>query len=531
VTPTLRDLLRDLPDATVTGDARRPVRGVAYDSRRVTPGAVFVAIAGFTVDGHRFVADARDRGAAAVVVERGRAARPAGWDGGACAWVEVADSRRALSALAAAWHGHPGERLHVIGVTGTDGKTTTSTMTCAVLDAAGATTGLISTVQFKIGERWEENDTRQTTPEAPEVQALLARMAGAGVTHAVVESTSHGLALRKLDHCCYDVAVVTNVTEDHLDFHGTRAAYLAAKGRLFELAGACTAKPGPRFAVLNADDDSLPYLRARTRLPVLTYGVERPADLRGAIVEALPAGSRVAVSGRWGNAKLWVPMAGPFNVANALAAIAVGLGHDVPLARACAALAAFPGVPGRMTAVDAGQPFTVIVDYAHTGHSFRKLLGVLRPLTRGRLIAVFGGAGERAPERRAGMGGVAAELADFAVLTTEDPRFEDPDRIIDDIARVMAAAGRREGRDFVRVADRREAIRTAFAAARPGDVVVLAGKGHEQSIIVGAEKVPWDDRRVAREELAGRAGAPPARGPVAKGGGQGDAPHPAPASL
>ena len=498
----LAQLLAAIPGAVVSGRAARPVSAVAYDSRRVAPGTVFVAIAGFTVDGHDFVGQARDRGAAAVVVERGRAVRPADWDDAACAWVEVDDTRRALSALASAWYGHPGESMRVIGVTGTDGKTTTCYMTCAVLDAAGATTGLMGTVQFKIGPRWDDNSTRQTTLEALEVQELLARMRDGGVTHAVVESTSHGLELRKLEDCSFDVAVVTNVTEDHLDFHGTREAYLAAKGRLFELAGASRAKAGPRFAVLNADDSSFEYLRSRARLAVITYGMERPADLRGEVVEALPSGSHVGLTGRWGEARLWVPMPGPFNVANALAAAAVGLGHDMALAAVCDALARFSGVPGRMMTVGAGAPFTVVVDYAHTGNSFRKLLNVLRPLTRGRVIAVFGSAGERAPERRAGMGEVAAELVDFAVLTNEDPRFEDPDKIIDDIARVLLANGRAEDRDFIRVPDRREAIRAAFARARPGDIVVLAGKGHEQSIIVGAEKVPWDDRRVAEEELA-----------------------------
>jgi UDP-N-acetylmuramoyl-L-alanyl-D-glutamate--2,6-diaminopimelate ligase len=499
----LADLLSALPGARVWGRADRPVTGVAYDSRRVGKGTVFVAIPGFTLDGHVFVEDARGRGAAAVVVERGRTRRLDAWPVDECAWVEVEDTRLALSALAAAWHGQPAQDMYVIGVTGTDGKTTTSYMTCAVLDAGGFTTGLMGTVQFKIGPRWEENATRQTTPEALEVHELLARMRDAGVTHAVVESTSHGLALRKLDHCAYDAAIVTNITADHLDFHGTPEAYRAAKRRLFELTAATAGKPGPRFAVLNADDGSFAYLRAAGPKEVISYGMERPADVRGEVREALPSGSRVRVHGRWGVAELWVPMPGAFNVANALAAVSAGLGCGLPLATACEAIGRFPGVPGRMVSVDAGQPFTVIVDYAHTGYSFRKLLDVLRPLTRGRLIAVFGSAGERAPERRGGMGAVAAEMADISVLTIEDPRFEDPDKIIDDIARTVAAAGRVEGRDFLRVPDRRAAIRTAFALARPGDVVVLAGKGHEQSIIVGAEKIPWDDRRVAEEELAG----------------------------
>jgi UDP-N-acetylmuramoyl-L-alanyl-D-glutamate--2,6-diaminopimelate ligase len=396
--------------------------------------------------------------------------------------------------------------MRVIGVTGTDGKTTTTYMTSAVLEGAGHTTGLMGTAEFKIGPAWEENATRQTTLEAPDVQALLVRMRDGGVSHAVVESSSHGLALHKLDHCAFDIAVVTNITADHLDFHRTREAYWEAKARLLDLAAEPAGKAGPRFAVLNADDSSFEFLRERARIPVISYGIERPADLHGEIVEAGAAGSRVAVSGRWGAWDVRVPMAGPFNVSNALAAAAVGLGHDVPIKSIQEALARFAGVPGRMNAVRAGQPFTVIVDYAHTGQSLRKLLSVLRPLASGRLITVFGSAGEQSKERRRELAEVAAELAHFAVITTEDPRFEDPDAIIADIAAGLAAAGREEGRDFARVTDRREALRFAFHRARPGDLVVLSGKGHEQSIIVRDQKLPWDERRVAEEEL-GRLGA------------------------
>lgn len=498
----LSALLAALPIAPELTGRDRPVTGIAYDSRAVQPGMLFVAVSGFTVDGHRFIGDAAARGATAVLVEQGRGRRPDGWDAGRCAWVETADSRLALSALAAVWHGHPGLAMTVIGVTGTDGKTTTASMLAHLLDGGGRVSGMTGTAQFKIGPRWLPNLTRQTTLEAPDVQALLARMRDAGVTHAVVESSSHGLALRKLDHCAFDLAVVTNITADHLDFHGDRAGYLAAKARLLELTAARPAsKTGPRCAVLNADDRSFDELRHHTDLPVLSYSAGHPADLSARIVEATPSGTRAALSGRWGTAELWAPLPGAFNVSNALAALTAALALGVPRDEALAALGRFPGVPGRMKPVDVGQPFTVIVDYAHTGHSFRKLLEVLRPLTAGRLIAVFGSAGEQSRERRAGMGAVAAELADIAVITSEDPRFEDPDQIIAEIARVMTDAGRREGRDLYRVTDRREAIGAAIRLARPGDLLVLAGKGHEQSIIVGAVKQPWDEQRVVEEEL------------------------------
>lgn len=506
----LRNLVTEIDLSTASGSLDIDVSGISYDSRAVRPGHVFVAVRGFTVDGHDYVDDACRRGAVVIVVERGRAG-PGTTVSGECRRVEVEDTRRALSALAAAWHGRPARAMRVIGVTGTDGKTTTTYMTSAVLEGAGCTTGLMGTAEFKVGPVWEENATRQTTLEAPDVQALLARMRDGGVSHAVVESSSHGLALHKLDDCAFDVAVVTNITADHLDFHRTREAYWQSKARLLDLAAESAGKSGPRFVVLNADDSSFDFLRQRARIPVISYSVERPADLRGEIVEAGAVGSRVAVSGRWGRWDLWAPMAGPFNVSNALAATAVGLGHDLPVEAIQQALARFAGVPGRMNAVNAGQPFTVIVDYAHTGQAFRKLLRVLRPLTEGQLITVFGSAGEQSKERREEMADVAAELADFAVITTEDPRHENPDAIIADIAAGLIAAGREEGRDFVRVSDRREAIRHAFRRARPGDLVVLSGKGHEQSIIVRDQKLPWDERRVAEEEL-GRLRAPTSKG-------------------
>ncbi len=495
----LSRLLAALPDVTVTGERDPEVTAVTYDSRAVSTGAVFVAVTGFTVDGHAYLDDARRRGAAAVVVERGRGGPPRGWDATACVWIEAGSTRVALSALAAAIQGFPGHDLRVAGVTGTDGKTTTSHMLAAVLAPLGPT-GMIGTARFKFGDEWEANPSRQTTLEATDVQALLARMRAAGLATAVLEASSHGLALHKLDHAGFDAAVFTNITEDHLDFHQTQSAYWQAKARLLALTEA-SKKPGPRFAVLNADDASFGYLTAATSLGVISYGIDQLADVRATIVEATAAGTRCVLDGRWGQQEALVPVPGAYNVLNALAAVATGLGFGMTLADVCAPLARFAGVPGRMERVDLDQPFTVIIDYAHTGHAFRKLLAVLRPLTSGRIIAVFGSAGEQSPERREGMGRAAAEGAGLSVLTTEDPRHEDPLAVIGDIAAAMLRAGRQEGREFIRVSDRGEAIAVAMATARPGDVVVLAGKGHEQSIIVGDEKQPWDERSAAEAAL------------------------------
>ncbi|MGD9891291.1 MAG: UDP-N-acetylmuramoyl-L-alanyl-D-glutamate--2,6-diaminopimelate ligase, partial [Dehalococcoidia bacterium] len=471
------------------------ITGIAYDSRRVQQGALFIAVPGFHVDGHDFVRQAGAAGAAAVVVRHGRAA-----DFGKLSVpvLAVEDTRVALSAAAAEFYGHPGRAMRVIGVTGTDGKTTTTYLISALLESAGKQTGLIGTVDFKVGPEWRHNDTRQTTPEALEVQQLLAEMRDAGVTHAVVESSSHGLELRKLDHCAYDVAVVTNVGQDHLELHGTPDAYLAAKGRLFAFLDDRAGKPATAAGIVNADDvRSAEYMRSRTHAPILSYGIDAVADVRADDLFLDASGASFILTTPTGSVPVRIQLPGRFNVSNALAAATVALVEGVDLPVIAAGLTEARGVPGRMERIDAGQPFTVIVDYAHTGPAFEKVLRTLRPLTSGRIITVFGCAGGRSPERRPGMGGVAAYLSGFSILTNEDPHEEDPRSILDDIAAAMRAAGRREDDDFTIVEDRRNAIRTAFALARPGDVVLLAGKGHEQSIIVGRTKHPWDERTVA----------------------------------
>jgi UDP-N-acetylmuramoyl-L-alanyl-D-glutamate--2,6-diaminopimelate ligase len=482
------------------------VTGVSYDTRTLRPGELFFAIGGFHVDGLRYLGDAFARGAAAAVVSEGTALPQSPTDR---PLIEVAEPRAALAAAAAAWNGFPARRLRTIGVTGTDGKTTTSYLVAAVLDAAGLNNGLFTTVAFKVGDRWQENESRQTTPEAPDVQRLLGEMLNAGCSDAVLESTSHGLALHKLDHCEYDVAVFTNLSPDHLDFHGTVDEYRAAKGRLFAMLDQARDKGFEKLAVLNADDPNAAYMAAQTGAHRLTYALGAAADVRPLTLKLRPDGSRVSLATPAGLIDLDVPLPGRFNIANALAAVAVGIGLGIAPDRIARGISGFGGVPGRMRRVDAGQPFTVVVDYAHTAASFEKVIQALRPLTAGRLIAVFGCAGERGSERRSGMGGVAARGVDFAVLTSEDPRAEDPERIIDDIARAMLAAGAIEGERFERVPDRRAAIARAFDIAADGDLVLLTGKGHEHSIETAVGRQPWDECAVAetllRERLAGRA--------------------------
>ncbi len=516
----LRDLLAGLPDARLRGRSDVEISSLAYDSRAVRPGSLFVAISGFHVDGHQFVEQAIERGAAAVVAERELPT--------AVPLALVGSARTALAPIAAAFYGHPGARMRVVGITGTDGKTTTTFLTSAVLEAGGHTTGMMGTVDFKIAGRQWANDTRQSTPEAPEVQAMLREMADAGCDYAVLESTSHALSARwnRLGGAQFDVALLTNVTHEHLDFHGTVEQYRRDKARLFEMLGErqelgtenqepnglepvlgsrFSVLKGRKVAIVNADDphhrmflDAAPAGAQR-----LTYGVASPADVRASEVVASQHGLRFRVASPWGERELNLRLTGDFNVSNALAALTVGLAEGVPLDAAAAALEAIPGVRGRMERIEQGQPFTVLVDYAHTPGAFEKLMSIVRPLTGGQLIAVFGSAGERDREKRAIQGQVAARYCDFIVLTDEDPRLEDRHAIIDEIAAGVERARRDvpAERLYARIPDRAAAIRAAFERARPGDIVLLLGKGHEGCIIYGTEQVPWDEPGAARAAL------------------------------
>jgi UDP-N-acetylmuramoyl-L-alanyl-D-glutamate--2,6-diaminopimelate ligase len=462
------------------------VTALDYDSRRVEPGTLFFAVPGVHVDGHDFVAEAVERGAIGLVVERELA-------DASVPQLVVANSRHALADAADEWFGRPSEKLTVIGVTGTDGKSTVTALAAEMLWACRWHPGQIGTVQIGIFDDIVPNDERNTTPEALELQALLARMVAAGNDSVVMEATSHALALGRTRNCRFDVGVVTTVTSEHLEFHGTVERYRAAKARLVEEAP---------IAVLNADDESFEYLRERAAGRVITYAIDRAADLRAGDLRADPSGTSFHLeSPRW-RGEVRVAMPGRFNVANALASLGVveALGLDVH--HAAGAMAMTSGVSGRMERIDAGQPFSVIVDYAHTADALHKMLATLRPLTRGRLIAVFGSAGERDPTKRAPMGAVAARDADLVVVTDEDPRLEDPRAINEEIASGARAAGAAEGENLWVIDDRREAIAHAVGLARDGDLVLLAGKGHEASIIYGTDKQPWDDRVVAREALA-----------------------------
>lgn len=491
-----------IPALEVTGPTSGEITSVVYDSNEAVARCCFVAIQGKKRDGRQYIADALANGACMVV---GNDAAPTDFPADRV-YVRVADSRRELGALAAALQGNPSERLAVVGVTGTDGKTTTTNLIDAVLEAGGIRCGLMSTVDFKAGGERIKNNTRFTTLEAPEVQALLSRMVDTDAECAVLETTSSGLALHRVYGVSYDVAVVTNITSEHLELHGTKEAYWRAKAMLCEAvdpsAKKATVPRAPKACVLNADDASYDYLKGFCAAPIISYAVNAPADIRAERLDLRADGTTFDV--RLPDDSVFTvetQLVAHYNVSNCLAAIAVGYLFGVPAATMAHALKVFGGVSGRMERIEAGQPFTVVVDYAHTADSLEKVLTVLRPLTRGRLIAVFGSAGERDRVKRPVMGAVAARLADFSVITDEDPREEDAASILREIAAGAEELGARENEHFICVVGRREAILAAFERAKVGDTVLLAGKGHEQSIIIGKEKRPWDDRLVARETL------------------------------
>jgi UDP-N-acetylmuramoyl-L-alanyl-D-glutamate--2,6-diaminopimelate ligase len=477
--------------------AQTEITSLAYDSRQVVPGGLFLAVPGEHTDGRRFLADAAQRGALAALGPDGVSESP-------LPYIEVADIRAALADLACTFYAQPAQQLCTIGVTGTDGKTTTSNLISTILDAAGKRNGLMTTANFKIsGQEWQ-NSTRQSTLEALDIQQFLHRLLAEGATHAVIEATSHGLELQRVRGCAFDIGVVTNITHEHLDFHKTIENYRRAKARLFEMLdpGRDKGSHVAPAAILNQDDVSYEILKPYCRVPILSYGIETPAAIRAVDLRLDAEQTRFRVLLPAGEIEIVTRLVGRFNVSNCLAAIATAYSLGISPTLIAETLATVQGVTGRMERIDEGQPFTVIVDYAHTPDSLEKVLAILRPLTRGKLMAVFGSAGERDRQKRPIMGKIAAQLADFFVITDEDPREEESLRILQEIAAGARATGKREGEDFLCIADRRAAITTAFARAGEGDTILLAGKGHEQSMIMGTTKVPWDDRRVAREQLA-----------------------------
>ena len=488
---------RAIDPAQLAGTA---IRGLAYDSRRVRRGDLFVAIPGERADGHEFLPAAEAQGAAAAIVEQPALSL-------AIPQLVVEQARPSLAHAAAWWYGDPSRELSVIGITGTDGKTTTSFLAVAALEAAGLSSGLVGTVETKIGAVREANSEHSTTPEAPELQRFLRAMVAAGNRTAVLETTSHGLALDRVTGIEYRVAVFTNLTHEHLELHGTWEAYRDAKLSLFERLATTSRDSRPVAAIVNADDPSAGLfvgVAQEARARVITYGTDAAAEVRATRVEEGRDGLRIAYTTERGPARLHLRLAGRFNVHNALAVVALGEAWGLDREAVGAGLESVDHVPGRMERIEMGQPFGVVVDFAHSPASLGLVLDELAPLAVARgggLIAVFGSAGERDTAKRSVMGRIAGERCRLVVVTDEDPRGEDREAILDEIAAGAEAAGRRRGNDLLVIADRRAAIEAAFERARPGDVVLLAGKGHEQAIIGPDGPLPWDERSAAAEAL------------------------------
>jgi UDP-N-acetylmuramoyl-L-alanyl-D-glutamate--2,6-diaminopimelate ligase len=495
--------LTDDPDITL----------ITTDSRQVIPGAVFVAYPGVSVDSHRFIPQAIERGAAAIIGERERAHVNQQSAIGNQHYLQVRSGREAFAWLNAAWYGYPARQLIMIGVTGTDGKTTTANLIHAILTAAGLKAGLISTVNALIGDRVLDTGLHTTTPDADAVQRYLREMVDAGMTHGVLETTSHGLAQQRVTGCEFDIAVITNITHEHLDVHGSLEAYRAAKGLLFQSLGSAADKGIPKAAILNRDDSSYPYLRAwieqsaaatQRRPAIYSYAIGCPADCAAIEVDYRAEAIYFKALCLDKQIEIATPLVGEYNVLNCLAAMAATvLGLAIDPARARAGLAAMAGVPGRMERIHAGQAFTAIVDFAHTPNALDRAIAAARQMTDGRVIVAFGCAGQRDRDKRALMGEVAGRAADKIILTAEDPRTESLAEIMAVTAAALREQGRTEGVDFWRVPDRGAALAFACSLARPGDVVLACGKGHEQSMCFGDIEYPWDDRAALRAAIKG----------------------------
>ncbi len=534
-TATLAQLIRDLSPLATSGPLDIPISGITLYADKAQPGDVFMTVRGVYRDGHEFIRQAVERRAVAAIGERPPDELVAqGWLPADYPYVQVADGRAAQAQVAAAFYGYPGRRLKMVGVTGTDGKTTTSNLAYAVLKAGGLKVGAVTTVSARIGDQELDTGFHTTTPDAPDVQRYLAQMVEAGMEVVVLETTSHGLAQKRVDAIDFDVAVITNITHEHLDFHGSLEAYQQAKAELFRKLAQSPAKPGlPKTAVLNADDSSFAILDPIWADRKLRYGVERqrtedgpptrfsapPSSVSGPRSSVLgpsssldvyatdivttPRGLQFTAHTPSGVFDLSSPLLGVYNVHNILAAVGVGVAFGVAPEAIQAGIASVRSIVGRMEPVDEGQGFIAVVDFAHTPNALAQALQAARAMTPGRVIVVFGSAGLRDRAKRRMMGEVAGRLADLVVVTAEDPRTESLDAIMAESARAAQAEGKVEGVDLFRVADRGEAIYRATQMARAGDMVLACGKGHEQSMCFGTTEYPWSDHEAMRAALRG----------------------------
>lgn len=490
----LEELVMILPGKELKGPSNIQIEGVHYDSRQVKEGYLFLCIEGFTYDGHQFISEALARGARALVVQK-EVEVPEG-----IAVIKVPDTRKALPLLASQWYDHPSRQLGVVGVTGTNGKTTTTHLIESILQAAGKKTGLIGTVNNRILNK--VLPVERTTPESVDLQKLLAQMVEEKVDCAVMEVSSHALELHRVDYCEYDVAVFTNITQDHLDFHNNIDSYLASKAKLFsqldeEIFG--KTKEQEKVGVINIDDPHSKFLREQTKVRVITYGVENDADVMAKDIEVTLKGLKFRVVTSQGELRLNLNLTGLFNVYNSLAAIGAALALNLPFTAIREGLEKIKGVAGRFELVDEGQDFAVVVDYAHTPDSLENILKTAQAFVKGDVISVFGCGGDRDRTKRPIMGKIGTTYSDYSIITSDNPRSEEPTRITADVEE----GAKEGGGKYEIIVDRKDAIKTAITRAKKDDMVIIAGKGHETYQIFRDRTIPFDDRQVAREFLRG----------------------------
>ncbi|MDO9085362.1 MAG: UDP-N-acetylmuramoyl-L-alanyl-D-glutamate--2,6-diaminopimelate ligase [Anaerolineaceae bacterium] len=500
---TLKQILSNIPISynSQSNISDIEISGIQYDSRVVDKGNIFVALVGGNVDGHKFIESAISRGAVAIV-----GSQPVDlWNYLSLPYYQFEDSREALAYLSASFYGYPARSMVIIGVTGTDGKTTTSNLIYQILRTAGFKAGMISTVNAQIGEEVLDTGFHVTTPEAPSVQYYLWRMKEAGLTHVVLEATSHGLAQHRLTGCDFDIAVVTNITHEHLDYHGSYQAYLQAKGRLFESLSQNPKKPffSDRLAVINKDDQSFEYLKSVSKVPQIHYSISKHVHLSTENVQHEFDGVRFIAKGKEFKIDIHSHLPGEFNISNVLAALSTGIyGLHISPEMAALGIENMQSVPGRMEKIDLGQSFLAIVDFAHTPNALENAIKTVRKMTDGKIIAIFGSAGLRDREKRRIMAETSAQLADVTIITAEDPRTESLENILAEMQKAAETYGAESEKNLFVIADRGEAIEQGVRLANAGDVVIACGKGHEQSMCFGETEYLWDDRIAMKAALS-----------------------------
>ncbi|MBW6473624.1 MAG: UDP-N-acetylmuramoyl-L-alanyl-D-glutamate--2,6-diaminopimelate ligase [Anaerolineaceae bacterium] len=500
---TLNQILENIPivhrSASVQFDFM--VEGIQYDSRMIEPGQIFVALEGGNVDGHNYIEAAANRGAVAAIGSQSID----NWVHLDIPYLQFENSREALAYISASYYGYPSRSMVLIGVTGTDGKTTTSNLIYEILRSAGFKAGVISTVNAQIGEEVLDTGFHVTTPEAPDVQYYLWRMKEAGLTHVVLEATSHGLAQHRVTGCDFDMAVVTNITHEHLDYHGSYPAYLQAKGHLFESLHQTPVKSffPERLAVINKDDSSSDYLESITRVQQIRYSIQEEYDIWAEEIQSGKDGVRFKARGSNFAVDVHSHLPGDFNISNVLAALSVGIfGLKINPDLAVKGIENMQAVPGRMEQIRMGQPFQAIVDFAHTPNALENAINTVRKITDGRVITIFGSAGLRDREKRRMMAEKSAQLADITIITAEDPRTENLDSILAEMQHAAENQGAVLGENLFIVPDRGNAIELGVQIAKAGDLVLACGKGHEQSMCFGETEYHWDDRIAMRAALS-----------------------------